>query len=125
MSVAIGLLARCEASKAVCTNHSLDRILDLSNGKFQDDADALLIFAVLVLDMFQQLSCFDFVFALLKTGVTVNLAVLVNHSQADNLIPILYELIDQPLQSKFGVIIRVGSTEKSAGAGSVGVVFVL
>lgn len=125
MLVAIGLLARCEASKVECTNHSLDRILDLSNSKFQDDADALLIFVILVLDMFQQLSCFDFVFTLLKTGVAINLAVLVNHSQADNLIPILYELIDQPLQSEFGVIIRVCSTEKSARAGSVGVVFVL
>ena len=98
--------------------------MHLADGKLEDDGDGLFVL-VLVDDLVEQLAGLLAVEALLQGGVAADLAVLVDDAQTDDLVAVVDELVDQPLEGKLGVVVLVGAAEESARPAAVRVVTVL
>lgn len=110
------------------TYHALEDFGYLSHGKFDSQTYSLFLFIlsvfVLVLDFLQQLLGLLLVGAIAQTGVAGELTVFVDYAQADYLVAIFHQLLNEPLDSVVGVVIVVGAAEEGPRSLSVLIVFV-
>ena len=101
---------------------TLYSLMYLTYSKFQNKTDALLVILVFCLYVFHQLMRLGAVFPLFKAAFTVHLAVLVDHPQTHNLISIVNQLLNQPVQRKVRIVILIRAAQKRTGSLRVGIV---
>ena len=110
------------------TYHALEDFGYLSHGKFDSQTYSFFLFIlsvfILVLDFLQQLLGLLLVGAMAQTGVAGELAVFVDYAQADYLVAIFHQLLNEPLDSVVGVVIVVGAAEEGPRSLSVLIVLV-
>lgn len=96
--------------------------MNLSDGKFQNDVDGLVL-GVLFLNSFEHALSLLTIGSLsvLSASATASpfaglFAVLFDNPQAYNLISVVDELIDEPLQRSIGIVVGICATEKGSRA---------
>ena len=104
--------------------HSLDRLVHLTDSILEDDGYRLLLF-ILLDDPIEQLPRLLPVLPLLQCQIAAELTILIDDSQANDLVAIIDQLIDQPLESELRVIILIGAAQERAGSPVVRIVSVL
>ena len=104
------------------THMTLYSLMYLAYSIFQNKADALLVILVLCLYVVHQLMRFGAVSPLFKAAFTVDLAVLVDHPQTHNLISIVNQLLNQPVQRQVGVVILIRTAQECTRSLCIGIV---
>jgi len=105
----------------VVTYHSLDRLVHFPDRVLEDDGYGFLLF-VLLDDLIEQLLRLQSVQPLLQCHVAADLAILVDDPEADDLVAVVDQLIDQPFEGELRVVILIGAAQKRAGSAAVGIV---
>ena len=117
--------AHNEDSGFVDSDHALNDVLDFANSQLQDQADRFLILGVLLDHLFEQLLCFLAVFSRLDCGVTRDTGVLFHRTETDDLVTIVDQLIDEPLEREIGIVVLICAAKECSTASRALVSFVL
>lgn len=70
--------------------HALDNVLNLAHGKFQDQADSLLILTVFLDYLLKELFCLRTVFLFFDSGIAGDTRILFHRPKADDLIAVIH-----------------------------------